>query len=164
MKNKFQSFTLFRGGGGFGPKVWKFTLFLFFLNETFPKSLFPSNNGMEFYIQISFHLWLLGHSDLSISGKLLESICELSTVIVISFPKRYQCYLSPKSLVGGGWWDLPIIESISRSRPETWEWLWLSIDLLVIWSWHGHGLDLELDNKTVDWKMKMKLVQILSVM
>ena len=94
----------FLGGGGFGPKVWKFTLFLFFLNETFPKSLFPSNNGMEFYIQISFHLWLLGHSDLSISGKLLESICELSTVIVISFPKRYQCYLSPKSLVVGGWW------------------------------------------------------------
>ena len=112
-------------------------------------------------------------------------------MIVISFSKRYQCYLSPKSLVvvggwvvstnyrvnlqvqtwdlrmsiywpflcpksllGGWWWDLPIIESISRSRPETWEWLWVSIDLLVIWSWPGHGLDLELDNMKIQLFVK----------
>ena len=86
---------------------------------------------------------------LRMSGKILERISEHSTVILISFNKKFHCYLSPKSfLVGGGWWwwDLPIIESISRSRPETWEWLWVSIDLLVIWSSPGHGLDPELDN------------------
>ena len=126
-----------------GPQAWQNQSWWI---KNLSKSLFSSNNGMKFYIQISFLLWLLGHSGLSISGNFLESICELSNVIVISFPRRYQCYLSPKSFLGGGWWDLPIIESISRSRPETWEWLWVSIDLLVIWSWPGHGLDLELDN------------------
>ena len=59
--------------------------------QNLSKSLFSSNNGMEFYTQISFLLWLPGHSGLSISGNFLESICELSTMIVISFYKRYQC-------------------------------------------------------------------------
>ena len=35
-KNNFLSFTLFRGWGWSGSKVWKFTLF--FSSETFPKS------------------------------------------------------------------------------------------------------------------------------
>ena len=67
------------------------------------------------------------------SGNILESISELS------FTKRYQCYLSPKSLMGGWvvvwWWDLPIIESISRSRPEK-----VSENLLIFWS---SGIDLD---------------------
>ena len=54
--------------------------------------------------------------------------------------KRFQCYSVQKSfLVGGGWYGV-IIESISRSRPETRECLWFSVDLEV-WSWPGHGLD-----------------------
>ena len=38
----------------------------------------------------------------------------------------------------GGWWYVPIIESNSRSRPETWEWPWVSCPL---GSWSRYGPD-----------------------
>jgi len=63
--------------------------------------------------------------------------------------------------VGGWWWYGVIIESISRSRPETRECLWVSVDLEVFWSWPGHGLDPELDNYLLNFAKKQYFLKLL---
>ena len=80
------------------------------------------------YPNIISLLWLLSHSGLSMSSKILESISELSTLIVISFTKRYQFYLSPKSFLGG-WWVVSTNYRVNL-QVQTWD---LRMTLSIYW-------------------------------
>ena len=99
------SFTLFRGGGGSGPKVWKFTLFFFkWFNQKGQVDFRLAYGGWKFKEQeISFN---------SVSNKTTKNSFDwyqLILWILINLLRYIQCY-------GGCFYDFWIVKGWCRSR------------------------------------------------